>query len=98
MTVQPTTAESIGWLPLGDGAYLHVGDPEALLITVVGVAAAGMMGMNERTLKGSGSFRIKGVRIAVVLARCTLKPAACKPSTNQYQLKVDSTIKGARLN
>ncbi len=21
-------AESIGWQPLGDGAYLHVGDPE----------------------------------------------------------------------
>lgn len=21
-------AESIGWLPLGEGAYLHVGDPE----------------------------------------------------------------------
>lgn len=24
-------AESIGWQPLGDGAYLHVGDPEALV-------------------------------------------------------------------
>jgi hypothetical protein len=44
--VGPTTAESIGWLPLGDGAYLHVGDPDALVITVVGVAAAGMAGMN----------------------------------------------------
>ena len=21
-------AESIGWMPLGEGAYLHVGDPE----------------------------------------------------------------------
>ena len=39
-------AESIGWLPLGDGAYLHVGDPDALVITVVGVADAGMAGMN----------------------------------------------------
>ena len=29
-------AESIGWLPLGDGAYLHVGDPQALVITVTG--------------------------------------------------------------
>ena len=34
-------AESIGWLPLGDGAYLHVGDPEALVITVVGVPQDG---------------------------------------------------------
>jgi len=39
-------AESIGWLPLGDGAYLHVGDPEGDVITVVGVADAGMAGMN----------------------------------------------------
>ena len=35
-------AESIGWLPLGDGAYLHVGDPRALesdavVIDIVGV-------------------------------------------------------------
>ena len=30
-------AESIGWLPPGDEAYLHVGDPEALVVTVVGV-------------------------------------------------------------
>lgn len=39
-------AESIGWLPLGEGAYLHVGDPEALVIEVVGVPDAGMTGMN----------------------------------------------------
>lgn len=39
-------AESIGWLPLGDGAYLHVGDPEALVIEVVGVPDTGMAGMN----------------------------------------------------
>ena len=41
-------AESIGWLPLGDGAYLHVGDPdeEETVITVVGVPDAGMAGMN----------------------------------------------------
>jgi len=39
-------AESIGWLPLGDGAYLHVGDPEALVITVVGVPDASMAGMS----------------------------------------------------
>lgn len=41
-------AESIGWQPLGDGAYLHVGKPdeEALVITVVGVPEVGMAGMN----------------------------------------------------
>ena len=35
-------AESIGWLPLADGAYLHLGDPDALVIDVVGVLDAGM--------------------------------------------------------
>ena len=39
-------AESIGWLPLGDGAYLHVDDPQGDVITVVGVPDAGMVGMN----------------------------------------------------
>lgn len=39
-------AESIGWQPLGDGAYLHVGDPDGLVIDVVGVPDAGMAGMN----------------------------------------------------
>jgi hypothetical protein len=39
-------AEAIGWLPVGDGAYLHVGDPETEVITVVGVPDAGMAGMN----------------------------------------------------
>ena len=39
-------AESIGWLPLGDGAYLHVGDPNALVITVTGLPDAGMAGVN----------------------------------------------------
>ena len=39
-------AESIGWQPLGDGAYLHLGDPEALVISVVGVPEVGMAGMN----------------------------------------------------
>lgn len=36
-------AESIGWLPLGDGAYLHVGKPEdeEIVITVVGGAGCG---------------------------------------------------------
>ena len=39
-------AESIGWLPLGQGAYLHVGNPDALVINVVGVSDVGMAGMN----------------------------------------------------
>ena len=41
-------AESIGWLPLGEGAYLHVGDPdeEEIVITVVGVPEVGMVGGN----------------------------------------------------
>jgi len=48
-------AESIFWLPLGESAYLHMGDPEALanegtereiVITVVGVPDATMAGMN----------------------------------------------------
>lgn len=42
--------EAMGWLPLtteeGESAYLHMGDPEALVITVVGVPDAGMAGMN----------------------------------------------------
>ena len=41
-------AESIGWLPLGDNGYLHLCKPdeEEVVITVVGVADAGMAGMN----------------------------------------------------
>ena len=41
-------AESIGWLPLGDGAYLHLGKPEEeeIVITVVGVPEVGMAEMN----------------------------------------------------
>lgn len=39
-------AESIGWQPLGGGAYLHVGDPDGDVITVVGVPEAGMAGVN----------------------------------------------------
>lgn len=39
-------AESIGWLPLGDGAYLQVADPGGLVINVVGVPDAGMAGIN----------------------------------------------------
>ena len=41
-------AESIGWLPLGDGAYLHLGKPEEeeVVITVTGIPDAAMAGMN----------------------------------------------------
>ena len=41
-------AESIGWLPLGDGAYLHLGKPdeEEIVITVVGVPEVGMATLN----------------------------------------------------
>ena len=41
-------AESIGWQPLGEGAYLHLGNPdeEEVVITVVGVPEVGMVGMN----------------------------------------------------
>ena len=34
-------AESIGWIPLELGAYLHVSDPDATEIVIVGVPQAG---------------------------------------------------------
>jgi hypothetical protein len=33
--------ESIGWIPLEPGAYLHVSDPDATEIVIVGVPQAG---------------------------------------------------------
>ena len=33
--------ESIGWIPLEPGAYLHVSDPTATEIVIVGVPQAG---------------------------------------------------------
>lgn len=41
-------AESIGWLPLGEGAYLHIGNPdeEEVVITVVGVPEAASVGQS----------------------------------------------------
>ena len=41
-------AESIGWLPMEDGAYLHMAKPdeEDVVITVVSVPEAGMEGKN----------------------------------------------------
>ena len=38
--------EALGWVPLDDGAYLHLSDPDALVVEVVGVPDAGMAGMN----------------------------------------------------
>jgi hypothetical protein len=38
-------AESSGWIPLDEGAYLHVGS-EALVIQVVGLAKEEMAGSN----------------------------------------------------
>jgi hypothetical protein len=32
--------ESIGWIPLEDRAYLHVGDPNATVVVVTGVPDA----------------------------------------------------------
>jgi hypothetical protein len=39
-------AEAIGWLPLREGAYLHVSDPNAVTITLVGVAQIPIEGEN----------------------------------------------------
>jgi len=41
-------AESIGWQPMGDSAYLHLGksEEEEIVITVVGVPEEAMTGMN----------------------------------------------------
>ena len=38
-------AESIGWIPLDEGAYLHVGSDDAV-IQVVGIAKAEISGSN----------------------------------------------------
>jgi len=38
-------AESIGWIPLQVGAYLHVGSEETEIIEVVGIPTAEMQGL-----------------------------------------------------
>jgi len=38
-------AESMGWIPLEDGAYLHVGSEDGV-VEIVGLADAGMAGAN----------------------------------------------------
>ena len=43
--LQAIKVESMGWLPLG-GAYLHVGNADAPVIEVVGVAHESMAGNN----------------------------------------------------
>lgn len=46
--LQAMAGETIGWLPLAEGAYLHLGHPEAeeVLITVTGVPEAAMANLN----------------------------------------------------
>jgi hypothetical protein len=39
-------AESIGWIPLGEGVYLHVADEEADVVQVVGLASSDMQSSN----------------------------------------------------
>ncbi|MDG1108902.1 MAG: hypothetical protein P8N60_09590 [Burkholderiaceae bacterium] len=38
-------AESMGWIPLDDGVYLHLGSDEEV-VEIVGFADAGMAGAN----------------------------------------------------
>jgi hypothetical protein len=38
-------AESIGWIPLEEGVYLHVGSDETEVIEVVGIPTAQMQGL-----------------------------------------------------
>jgi hypothetical protein len=39
-------AESIGWIPLEEGVYLHVSDETATELLVVGLASADMQSSN----------------------------------------------------
>jgi hypothetical protein len=39
-------AESIGWIPLEEGVYLHEGDKNATEVLVVGMAHADMQASN----------------------------------------------------
>lgn len=50
--LKPVEAEAIGWQPLGEGAYLHVSDPNAVTIIVVGVAQMPTEGENILLLQG----------------------------------------------
>ena len=46
--LEAIAAESIGWLPLGEGTYLQLGSPndEAAVISVVGIPDAAMAAAN----------------------------------------------------
>ena len=39
-------AESIGWMPLEEGVYLHVGNEETTEVLVVGLASVDMQNSN----------------------------------------------------
>jgi len=41
LELQEIAAESIGWIPLKEGVYLHVSDENATEVLVVGLAQAG---------------------------------------------------------
>jgi hypothetical protein len=45
LELQEIAAESIGWIPLKVGAYLHVGSDETEIIEVVGIPTAEMQGL-----------------------------------------------------
>ena len=45
LELQEIAAESIGWIPLQVGAYLHVGSDETEIIDVVGIPTSGMQGL-----------------------------------------------------
>ena len=44
--LQAIQAESIGWISLGEGVYLHVADEEADVVQVVGLASSDMQSSN----------------------------------------------------
>ena len=44
LELKEIAAESIGWIPLEDRAYLHVGFKETEIIEVVGIPSAEMQG------------------------------------------------------
>lgn len=43
--LQEIAGESIGWVPLEDGAYLHVGNADATVVVVTGLPDADMADM-----------------------------------------------------
>jgi len=45
LELQEIAAESIGWIPLEEGVYLHVGSEECETIEVVGIPTADMQGL-----------------------------------------------------